>query len=109
MTAIATVPLTITPEAVDRLAELDMQAELEQMLERARQMVSGLTRIRVELAERHDLGGDPGVTVRVFREEDDASGEDLESVLGTWMTRSYPPEVCGILAILIDQENNHAR
>jgi hypothetical protein len=109
MNAIPTVPLTITPEAGVRVAELGMQVELEQMLDRAQQIVPGLKRMNVELAERYDLGGEPGVTVRVFHYEEDPLEEDLESVLGSWMTRSFPPKVCGCLVILIDQENEYAR
>ncbi len=37
-----TFPVSITPEAAARVAELGMQAELERMLEHTRQTVPGL-------------------------------------------------------------------
>lgn len=74
------VPVTIRPNAADRISELGMQTELQQMIEHARQVVPDLAAIEVELAERYDLGGEPGVSIiaysdRPFIPEDNTSWE----------------------------------
>ncbi len=66
MNAMLTVPLTITPAAAARLSELDMQAELEQMLERARQMIPEALRLAVILEPAYDTGDEPYLTIQAF-------------------------------------------
>src|SRR5579884_3757988 len=48
MSASPDVPLTITPEAAARVAELGMQKELEQMIAQVRRVVPDLAAIEVE-------------------------------------------------------------
>jgi hypothetical protein len=66
MTAIATVPMKITPEAAARVAELGIQAELDQMLEHVRKVVPKLQSLEVELAEPCDTGDELGVNIRAW-------------------------------------------
>jgi hypothetical protein len=66
MIASVIVPLCITPEAAARLAELGMRAELEKMIEEAREVLPELTRIEVVLNDRYDMGGEPGVAAHAY-------------------------------------------
>jgi hypothetical protein len=88
------VPLTITPEATARIAELGMQAEFEQMLEHTRQTVAGLRALRVSLQEPYDLGGGPVVIIDATVEEQHSADDPTGSKWGLWLIRTYPPQVC---------------
>jgi hypothetical protein len=103
-----TLPITITPEAAARIAELGMQAELDQMVEQARRVVPQLTRIWVELAERYDTGGEPGVTICAgTRLGAEAAGQIVWDVR-RWEARTFPPQVLEHLLIsLIPGEGDH--
>jgi hypothetical protein len=90
----ANIPLTVTPEAARRLAELGFQEQAEQMIDYARQHVPRLARIEVVLTDRYDLGGPPGVTVRAWTadHEFDPADRTYENLLG-WKIATFPPEV----------------
>jgi hypothetical protein len=86
--------MVVTPEAVARVRELGMQAELDQMVAHTRQVVPGLRRIEVTLALPYETGSEPGLNItaysdRAFR-EDDATGWDW----GGWQVDTFPPQVC---------------
>jgi len=63
MSATTTVPVTITPEAAARLAELGLQAQLEQMVEHTRQTVPDLVCIELTYREPYDTGITPGICI----------------------------------------------
>src|SRR5262245_19882671 len=93
MTATPTVPMKITPEAETRLVELGLQAELKQMLEHVRQVVPQLRRIEVELVERYDTGGEPGVGVRAWCGLPWQEVNKIWWPLVRWEGTTFPPEV----------------
>jgi hypothetical protein len=109
MSAIPTVPVTITPEAEGRLAELGLQAELEQMLERIRQVVPELRHIDVELVERYDTGGEPGVSVNAWSSLPWQQVNDVWWPLARWEGETFRPQVLQHLSIDVCCEGNHAR
>jgi hypothetical protein len=95
------VPVTIRPDAAARVAELGMQSELQQMIDHARQVVPDLAAIEVEIAERYDMGGEPGVSIiaysdRPFEPEDNTSDE-----LRRWKIETFPAQVLEHLTILL--------
>ena len=94
----STVPVTITPDAAARVAELGMQAELEQMIEHTRQIVPGLQSLEVVLVERYDLGGEPGITIRALTTL--FPPERVEDQWGSWQVRAFPGRVCEHFAML---------
>ena len=103
------VPITITPEASARLAELGMQAELGQMLEWVKREVPRLAAICVQLLERYDTGGEPGIWVEVL------TRLGLQGLVQTnrdrtrWYVRAFPPQVREHFTIsLVPSEENHA-
>jgi hypothetical protein len=89
----STVPLTISPEAAARVAELRMQRELEQMLEHTHRSVPGLRSLRVML-ERDWDGDDPGVIIEATMDDPHLADDPTEREWGAWKVTTFPPEVC---------------
>jgi hypothetical protein len=108
MSALPTVPVTITPEAVARLAELGMQAELEQMLEHVRQAVPQLRSIDVEPREPHDTGEEPGISIRVWTRLPWQQVNAVSRPLARWRRETFPPHVSEHLWISVLCGGNHA-
>ncbi|MGH7174001.1 MAG: hypothetical protein ACRELG_27325 [Gemmataceae bacterium] len=92
------VPVTIRPDAAARVAELGMQTELQQMIDHARQVVLDLAAIEVEVAERYETGGEPGVSIVAY--SDTAFDNTSEEVRG-WAVTTFPPQVLQHLSILL--------
>jgi hypothetical protein len=93
MSAIPMAPVTITPEAAARVAELGMQAELEQTIEQVRQIVPQLRGIDVELLERYDTGGEPRVGVRAWTDLPWQEINAIQMAVARWRGASLPPRV----------------
>jgi len=107
MTAPATIPLTIEPEAAAYLAELGMQAELEQMLEHTRQVVPDLTRIHIELEPIYDPGDEQRIGIEAFI--DPASQQDglVGCQWDQWQVATFPYEVFRYFTLSIPYDMNH--
>jgi hypothetical protein len=96
------VPITVTPEAAQRIAELGFQKQVEEMIDHARQQIPQLERIEVVLVDRYDMGGPPGVTIRAwtdraFRAFDPA--DKTRQNLIRWEVTTFPPEVLEHLSL----------
>lgn len=109
MSASIDIPLTITPEADARLAELGMRKELEQMIAYLREVVPGLAAIDVEIAECYDSRDEPGVSIiahsdRVFEPGDTTSWDSIG-----WAVKTFPPQVLEHLCILFSPGRPYAR
>jgi hypothetical protein len=63
MIVVTTIPATIEPAAAARVDELQMQRELEQMLDHARQTIPDLSRIAVTLAFPPDYEDDARIII----------------------------------------------
>jgi hypothetical protein len=94
MSATTAVPLTITPEAAARVAELGMQAAVERMIEHTRASVPGLRRVEVVLDPPYDTGDDPYLTIRAFRPLAHRLDDGTRQAWGRWKVTSFSPEVC---------------
>lgn len=95
------VPVTIRPDAAARVAELGMQTELQQMIEHARQVVPDLAAIEVEVAERYDTGGEPGVSIVAYSDRPFVP-EDLTSWdVSRWAVETFPPQVLQHLCLQV--------
>jgi hypothetical protein len=89
----ATVPVSITPQAEARLAELGMHAEMERMIEHAREVLPEVARIEVVLNDRYDLGGEPGVVAEVYGKEPCPANDGTFWKLAERMVSSFTPQV----------------
>jgi hypothetical protein len=99
MTPTRTIPATWTPEATTRVAELGFQAQVELMIEYARENLPGLTRIEVVLNDRYDMGGEPGVAIEAYSRQFDSAGARISSDLVKWEVSEFPSEVLEHLLI----------
>jgi hypothetical protein len=99
MTTSATVPVTVTPEAATRIAELGFQTQVDRMIDYARENLPELTRIEVVLNERYDLGGEPGVAIEAYRRYAFDPPERIRWRIGDWLISEFPPEVLEHLMI----------
>jgi hypothetical protein len=90
-----TVPVQIESEAAERLAQLGLQREFEQMLEHARQTIPHIRRIEVTSPPRYDNGGDPLVYLEVYVTQPESSEERLRLNYDYdhWVFRTFLPEV----------------
>ena len=105
----ATTPISVDEDAAARIAELGMQREFEQMLDKAQEMVPHLRSIRVTLDE-DPYGGDPlGVTIRAHRDKTDWQQDQSEDQWGAWKLETFPPEVWTQFALTTLYEAADAR
>ncbi len=95
----ATIPVTIAPEAAERVAELGMGRELERMLDYLRGEVRGVLSIDVQLALPYDTGDDAGISFDVLL---DCPWSDLgpRRAIRDWMVHTFPPHVNRYFAAL---------
>jgi hypothetical protein len=109
MNASTDVPVTITPEAAARVAELGMQKELEQMIAHVREVVADLVAIEVGIAERHDSGGEPGVRIRAYTVQPYNPEAKLSWNLSGWVVDTFPSRVLEHMNIFLIHGRPNAR
>lgn len=108
MSESTTIPVTITPEAAARVAELGMQQAVEQMIEHTRQTVPALRRIELILEPPYDTGNDPYLTIQAYTDRPWQAGDSIERDWGLWQIATFPPQVCQHIAMLLECEADHA-
>src|SRR4051794_5189353 len=86
-------PVTISPEATARVAELGLQREFEQIVEHTRRSIPGLQRIEVTLAPAHDTGGDPRVILDAFLSGRESLVDPTFNRWRDWVLATFPPDV----------------
>ena len=86
-------PVTISPEATARVAELGLQREFEQILEHTRQSIPGLRRIEVTLAPAHDTGDDPRIILDAFLSDRDSPQNPVTNRWRDWVLATCSPDV----------------
>jgi hypothetical protein len=108
--AAITVPLTVTPEAAARVAELGRQREFEQMLEHARQTIPNLRSLRVTLEPQYDTGEEDRVVIWATIPDPGGVYDPTEAQYGRWFVTTFPPEVCQHFVLLTPFElEEHGR
>jgi hypothetical protein len=94
MSATATIPITIQPEAAVHVQALGLQRALEQMLDHTLQTVPGVHDLKVSLEFDRDGIDDPRIMLLAIKEApNDPAVDDTEWKWGTWLTTHFPPEV----------------
>ncbi len=100
--------VTVTEEAAARVAELGLQAELEQMIEKARQMVPALKRIEVVLVPTYDIGDEPGINIQATRGDAFRLDDPTEARWSLWKRQTYSPDVWRHFQLFTHHEANDA-
>jgi hypothetical protein len=93
MTTSATVPVTVTPEAAARIAELGFQAAVDRMIDYARQNLPDPERIDVSLYDRYELGDEPGLAIEAHSRRPFDPADQADRAMVRWMVSEFPPEV----------------
>ena len=110
MDTLSGLPVTVTPEAAAHVAELGMQAELEQMLRHACQTIPGLRHITVELHPPYDTGDEMAVVLEVTRDlAAHKSGDHPSWAWRRWLIATFSPDVYRHFSLLFTHTNNHGR
>ncbi len=104
----STVPVTITPEAAARIAELGMQAELDRMLEHTRLTVPGLRAIEVQLALPYDTGDETTLVIQATRSDRQLPYDPTEDEWDAWKIETFLPDVYRYFVLLTVYESTHA-
>jgi hypothetical protein len=105
----ATIPITVTPEAAERIAELGVQAEFQQMVDRALQLVPAVKRIEVVLEPAYDTGDDPYLLIYAFHGGPWESGYAAGEKWADWKTFAFHPDVHRHFTLWTHPETDHAR
>jgi hypothetical protein len=110
MPTVSSIPVTVTPEAAERVAELGLQTDLDRMLEHTRQTVTGLRRLDVVLDPPYDTGDEPYITIEAlrdpsFRLENDPTWRQWSE----WTIFHFPPDVLRHINMLILYVTDDAR
>jgi hypothetical protein len=101
------VPTTVSSAAKARIAELGLNAQVERMIDYARENLPSLSRIEVSLNERDDEEAPPGVAVAAYSREEAASASRIFWDLASWATAEFPPEVLEHLHLSYRSETRH--
>jgi len=97
-----TIPVNVTPEAAQHVAQLGMQAELERMLQHTLQTVAGLQSIDVVLGDPYDTGDDPRIVIEAWRDPAlHSPGDPTERELGFWKVDTFSPDVSRHFTMLL--------
>jgi hypothetical protein len=93
--AVATVPVSITPEADARIDELGIRLEVEQMLEYTRRTIPDLVAIEVERYDDPDEPGDPRIIIIAWQAAPLDSTPDRSQLYQwvEWFIQAFPSEV----------------
>jgi hypothetical protein len=92
-TSTKVIPVTVTPEAAARIAELGFQTQVQQMIDHARNHLPDVVRIEVVLNERYDMGGEPGVAVEAYGTRLFDANDRTDPELVQWGVTTFPSEV----------------
>ncbi|SRR5579875_1824062 len=101
------VPLTISPEAQARIAELGLQKEFEQMIAHVRAAVPGLVAIEVVRELPYDTAWEP-VSITAYSDQAFKPEEKASRNLSQWEVETFPPQVLEHLIILLSPWSPHA-
>jgi hypothetical protein len=109
MNAAVTVPVSVTPEAAERLAEVGCQEQYEQMLGKICELIPDLRWIKVWLVPAYEEGDEPGIILDAITE--DAAVLDRHSLydqFSDWKLATFPPDVRMHFSLSITDEAAHA-
>lgn len=109
MNASTEVPVTVTPEAEARLAELGMRQEMEQMIAHVREVVPGLAAIEVTVAEGYGTRDEPGVTIMAYSDQVFGWDPPFGWSFSRQEVEKFPPDVLEHLCVLFSPGKPDAR
>jgi hypothetical protein len=107
MRATDAIQVTVEPEAAALVAELGMQAELEQMIDHARRTITGLQGLNVRFGPAYDTG-EERVILQAIR---DPASLDIKAWTwdqwSRWEITTFSPDVFRHFTLLDEFGTNH--
>jgi len=104
----ATIPVTVSPDAAARIAQLKIDDQVDRMIDYARQNFPELLRIEVVLNQRYDEEGEPGVAIEAYSRHAGDSANQIFWDLAGWVVAEFPPEVLEHLHLSYHPETPYA-
>jgi hypothetical protein len=87
------IPVTVTPEAAARVAELGLQRELEEMVQHTLETIPSLRSVEVVLELPYDTGDDIRIAIRATAHLDAAGMSQAKQQWRAWVVETYPSRV----------------
>lgn len=111
MTIKTDVPVVIPPDAAARIAQLGIQPEVEQMLDHTKHTVPDLEAIEIELWDDEFEPGQPHLSINAWRPGCSASLDDYapQRELGSWLVRTFSPDVARWVSFDLFFRDEHGR
>src|SRR4051794_4080560 len=104
----ASVPVTVTPEAAARIAELGIRSAVDRMLEHALRTIPELQQVEVVLEGPYDTHEEPYLIIRATTDRILVPGDTTESEWTDWKLTTFPPEVLEHITLLFQPGGGHA-
>jgi hypothetical protein len=95
-----TIPVTVTPEAAARVAELGMQRELDEMVQHTLETIPGLQSIKVVLELPYDTGEEDRITIEAAVDRKTPGLYEADEQWGRWAINRYPSRVLAYMNLL---------
>jgi hypothetical protein len=92
MASVSHVPVTISPEAAARIAELGLRNAVGRMVDYAVQHLPELDRIEVTLYDRYELCDEPGLAIDAYSHGRFDPAGKTDQDLDRWMVAEFPPK-----------------
>jgi hypothetical protein len=110
MTTSTSVPVTVSSQASARIAKLGLQAEMNRMIDHARQNLPDITRIEVVLYDRDEPDDEAGLAIEVYCpfERFDPTAR-IRGKIGEWLVTQFSPEILEHLMMDYLPEDEDAR
>jgi len=97
----------VEPEAAALVSALGLQAELEQMLEHARQTIAGLQRLQVKFGPAYDTGEERIIIEAIRDPASRGSAAWTPDQYSRWKSAAFSPDVRRHFTLLDEYEANH--
>lgn len=99
MPTVATIPVTIQPDAAAFLAEIGMERDLERMLDHAKATIAHLYAIDIELHDYPETGP-PSLTIHAHRDPYPGESDRAWLTFSNWAGATFRPEVLQNMSLM---------
>ena len=109
MSATATVPVIVTPEAADHVRQLGLEREFAQILDYVQRTAPELLRIEAVLDYDPDAPVPDAVLIRTVQPEPDRTDLTWKHAFNRWIIATYPPAIGVHFVLMPGYEARHGR